>query len=454
MGVKFLGGMHMLNNHLLPNGEEQYFPRIRFHEFKDDLGWKVRPFKSLFTFKTTNSFSREFLNYKSGNIKNIHYGDIHTKFSTLFNIELEEVPYVNANVNLDKISPDNYCQVGDVIFADASEDLKDVGKHIEIINLNNEKVISGTHTLLARKIDNSLITGFSSYLFSSRYLRQQIQKESQGTKVLGISAGRLSGIKIYLPNSADEQRKIADFLSSLDKLIESASFKLKLYKEHRAGILQKLFPKNGENLPKLRFDNFDQPWKEISSDIAFTRIKTKNSVNEKNVLTISAQMGLIGQEEYFKKSVSSKNVSGYYLIKKGEFAYNKSYSAGYPMGAIKQLTRYEQGVVSPLYICFSINLKILDNDFFQYLCDGGFLNSELRKIAQEGARNHGLLNIGLDDFFKNIVFKVPSKEEQKKIASCLTSLDCLISNQTNYIEQLKRHKRSLMQQLFPVVEEI
>ncbi|MDR6630309.1 restriction endonuclease subunit S [Acinetobacter schindleri] len=442
----------MLNNHLLPNGEEQYFPRIRFHEFKDDLGWKVRPFKSLFTFKTTNSFSREFLNYKSGNIKNIHYGDIHTKFSTLFNIELEEVPYVNANVNLDKISPDNYCQVGDVIFADASEDLKDVGKHIEIINLNNEKVISGTHTLLARKIDNSLITGFSSYLFSSRYLRQQIQKESQGTKVLGISAGRLSGIKIYLPTSADEQRKIADFLSSLDKLIESASFKLKLYKEHRTGLLQQLFPKNGENLPKLRLGKFSQEWKDIKLSEIAKPVKKKNSTGDEiKVLSLSNEHGLVSQADYFLKKVAGDNTERYIVLKKNDFVYNDRITKNSTYGTIKRLSLYESGIVSPIYKCFRFE-KNQNPVFWEYFFESKTHESEIKQIVNEGARA-GRYNISIDKFLSINVMQ-PSSTEQEKIASCLTSLDRLISNQTNYIEQLKKHKTGLMQQLFPVVEEI
>ncbi|MBW3039176.1 restriction endonuclease subunit S, partial [Acinetobacter baumannii] len=101
---------------------------------------EIKPFNSLYEFKTTNTFSRDFLNYETGSVKNIHYGDIHTKFSTLFNLENENVPFVNQSVNLKRISDENYCKEGDLVFADASEDLKDVGKHIEIINLNNEKV--------------------------------------------------------------------------------------------------------------------------------------------------------------------------------------------------------------------------------------------------------------------------------------------------------------------------
>ena len=118
-------------------------------------------------FKVTNSFSRENLNYETGNIKNIHYGDIHTKFQTLFDIEKELVPYINGEISLIRISEDYYCQEGDIVFADASEDLNDVGKSIEIVNLNGEKLLSGLHTLLARPNKKYFHKGFNGYLFKS-----------------------------------------------------------------------------------------------------------------------------------------------------------------------------------------------------------------------------------------------------------------------------------------------
>src|SRR5690606_21997351 len=141
-------------------------------------------------FKVTNSFSRENLNYQVGTIKNIHYGDIHTKFQTLFNITNEIVPFINDEINVGRISDENYCKEGDIIFADASEDLNDVGKSIEIINVNREKLLSGLHTLLARPKVNIFHLGFNGYLFKSNQVRTQIQKESQGSKVLSINVGR------------------------------------------------------------------------------------------------------------------------------------------------------------------------------------------------------------------------------------------------------------------------
>ncbi|WP_221901589.1 hypothetical protein [Bathymodiolus platifrons methanotrophic gill symbiont] len=117
--------------------EGEAVPKLRFPEFRGAGEWSSEILEDVYHLKGTNSFSREKLNYKNGEVKNIHYGDIHTKFSTLFDIKKENIPFINASENLEKIKAENCCVEGDIIFADASEDLDDVGKSIEIVNLNN-----------------------------------------------------------------------------------------------------------------------------------------------------------------------------------------------------------------------------------------------------------------------------------------------------------------------------
>jgi type I restriction enzyme S subunit len=243
-------------------------PKLRFPEFLDSGEWEEKTLGDLYSFKSTNSFSRDQLNYENGVVRNIHYGDIHTKFSTLFNIKNENVPFVNPSESLEKIKPDCYCVESDIIFADASEDLEDIGKSIEIVHLNNQKLLSGLHTLLARQKNNTFIVGFGGYLFKSNWIRNQIQKESQGTKVLGISATRLSSISIAFPVKTKEQQKIADCLSSIDDRITAETQKLATLKAHKKGLTQQLFPAEGETLPKLRFPEFRDSgeWKKGTID--------------------------------------------------------------------------------------------------------------------------------------------------------------------------------------------
>jgi type I restriction enzyme S subunit len=222
--------------------EGEGLPRLRFPEFRDAPEWVIRSFKEIYEFESTNTYSRDQLNYTAGDVKNIHYGDIHTKFATQFRIGTETVPFVNPGEPLAKFESSAYCQAGDMIFADASEDLADVGKSIEIVELNGEKVLSGSHTILARQRQRDFVVGFGAFLFKSRGVRAQIEKEAQGTKVMGISPSRLAGIEIRFPLEKAEQRRIAECLSSLDDQIAAEAAKAILLKAHKAGLMQQLFP--------------------------------------------------------------------------------------------------------------------------------------------------------------------------------------------------------------------
>lgn len=201
------------------------------------------------------------------------------------------------------------------------------------------------------------------------------------------------------------------------------------------------------NTPQLRFPGFEGEWEEKKLSDVFTRLTKKNTEDNKNILTISAQYGLISQLDFFKKSVSASDVTGYYLLRKGDFAYNKSSSQGRPVGAIKPLKLYDKGVVSTLYICF----KCKDPNaigFWEQYFDASIFDKEIMSIAQEGARNHGLLNVPTKGFFDLTVLE-PTPTEQKKIAECLEEIDNLIAAQEEKVDALKEKKRGLMQQLFP-----
>lgn len=187
-------------------------------------------------------------------------------------------------------------------------------------------------------------------------------------------------------------------------------------------------------------------WQEIRFKNMFSRITRTNKENNDNVLTISAQYGLINQRDFFNKDIASDDKSNYYLLENGEFAYNKSYSNGYPYGALKRLDMYDKGIVSPLYICFAANEENKCPDFYIHYFEAGKMNREIQAFAQEGARNHGLLNIAVDDFFNSNII-APSMPEQKKIAEILSTQDKLIALKEKLLEEKKCQKKALMQQL-------
>ena len=197
------------------------------------------------------------------------------------------------------------------------------------------------------------------------------------------------------------------------------------------------------NVPKLRFKEFNDEWNYNSLSNYVERIITKNKNNESNlVLTISAQYGLVDQVKFFNRKVSSSNISGYYLLNNGDFAYNKSYSNGYPWGAIKRLNNYNQGVVSSLYICFRPKNNI-DSDYLEQYFETNKWYRQVSEISVEGARNHGLLNIAVNDFFETKHY-IPSIMEQAKIGQTLQLLDKKIELQTKKIETLKLFKKGLL----------
>lgn len=185
-------------------------------------------------------------------------------------------------------------------------------------------------------------------------------------------------------------------------------------------------------------------WGEVRFHDMFSRVVRKNKEGNTNVLTISAQYGLINQNEFFNKTVASDDKSNYYLMKKGEFAYNKSYSNGYPFGALKRLDFYDKGIVSPLYICFAANENNKCPDFYVHYFEVGLMNREIQAFAQEGARNHGLLNISVDDFFNSNLLNPPIGE-QKKIAEILATQDRVIELKEKLIAEKQSQKKYLMQ---------
>ena len=166
----------------------------------------------------------------------------------------------------------------------------------------------------------------------------------------------------------------------------------------------------------------------------------KNTNNETSLpLTISSKDGLVDQISYFNKTVASKDMSGYYLLKNGEYAYNKSYSVGYDFGSVKRLDRYDMGALSTLYICFA--LKKHDSDFIKAYFDSLKWYREIYMISAEGARNHGLLNVPTDEFFDTKHYIPQDLAEQRKIADFMIALERRIEAQQSLVDSLKKYKR-------------
>ena len=419
-----------------PVQSENRIPKVRFPGF---FGvWERKKVGEIFSFITTNSFSRENLNYKNGKVKNIHYGDIHTKFKTCFDVTRETVPFVNNEIILNKIPSDNYCKEGDLIIADASEDYADIGKCIEIINLNNEKVLAGLHTLQARPALKKFYTGFSGQLMKSNTIHLQIMRIAQGTKVLSISTGRLANIILSIP-SLLEQQKIAEFLGLVDLWIEDSRLQKENFELYKMGMMQKIFSQevrfkddSGKSFPKWEEKKLGEILKE----------RKEYSIKGKGYPHISlTTKGVVPKSERYDRDflVGNDETKGYKITRLNDLCYNP---ANLKFGVIS-INKLGAGIFSPIYVTFEVVGQNVDFVGY-YLIRDAFINKARR---YEQGTVYERMAVHPDDFVKvKVLF--PSLPEQQKIADLLTSIDKIIEAKQQQITQAGQWKKGLMQRLF------
>lgn len=277
---------------------------------------------------------------------------------------------------------------------------------------------------------------------------KHIKIVSQRSGQPGVNVDELKSYTLSMPINKEEQQALGSYFQHLDSLIQSTTKKIESLKQVKAASLQSMFPQEGETKPRVRFKGFEGDWEKVSLKKFAKRVTRKNKNMESTLaLTISSIDGLVSQIDYFNNLVVGANLANYYLLRNGEFAYNKSYSRGYPFGSVKRLDRYEQGILSTLYIVFSINDQI-SSDYLTHFFDTTLWHKGVAERAEEGARNHGLLNIGADDFMSIDIVVPPSINEQQKIANYLQNLDSQISLQTQRLEKLKQIKSACLDNMF------
>lgn len=300
--------------------------------------------------------------------------------------------------------------------------------------------------------NNTMLYSFDITLWDTMFCQSYFEtidlaKLVQVGSLPSYNGSMVGKINIHLP-SIEEQKAIGAYFQQLDSLIQSTTKKIESLKQVKAASLQSMFPQVGDNTPRVRFKGFEGEWKKVSLMKYAKRINRKNKNMESTLaLTISSIDGLVSQIDYFNNLVVGANLANYYLLKKGEFAYNKSYSRGYPFGSVKRLERYDQGILSTLYIVFCINDEI-SSDYLSRFFDTTLWHKQVAERAEEGARNHGLLNIGAEDFMSIDIVLPKSLDEQQQIADYFTSLDTQITLQTQRLEKLKQIKSACLDNMF------
>lgn len=314
-----------------------------------------------------------------------------------------------------------------------------------------EGITSPAYTIIEFRDKSQQDDIFWKYVLTSKEFIKRLETVTYGIRDgRSISFEDFSELGFNVPD-IKEQRKIGKTLTVIDTLIRKLEQKLEKLRNIKQSLLNQMFVNvnRGGDAPLIRFNGYNNKWIMLTLNDISERITRKNTNNESSLpLTVSAQYGLINQNDFFNSRIASKDVSGYYLIKNGEFAYNKSSSDGYPFGAVKRLDRYKMGVLSTLYIIFALNKDKIDSDFLSIFFETDKWYEHISQRAAEGARNHGLLNISSEDFLDLKILTPKSKNEQNLIAGYVSALGRLVEGTSSKLTKLRTMKQSLLQKMF------
>ena len=409
-------------------------PAIRFKGFSD--AWEQRKFSDVVA-------TRRGLTYKPSDIRKNGVRVLRSSniAEDSFALSDEDVFVVREAVNID------CARANDILITAANGSSRLVGKHTIISGIPEESAVHGGFMLLGTTKEPHFVNASMGSSWYRRFIELFV---AGGNGAIGnLNKNDLDNQEIAIP-SEDEQKKIGAFFQHLDNLITLHQRKFEKLTNVKKSMLEKMFPQNGSSYPEIRFKGFTDPWEQRKLGELVDRVVRKNTNNESTLpLTISAQYGLVDQITYFNNRVASRDVSNYYLVLNGEFAYNKSTSDGYPFGAVKRLDLYEKGVLSTLYIVFAPKKEQqIDSDYLTVFFDTDRWHKGVAERAAEGARNHGLLNISAEDFF-DIDLSVPKDiVEQKQIGAFIRQLDNLITLHQRELEKLQNIKKSMLEKMF------
>lgn len=420
-------------------------PELRFPGFEGE--WEEKKFNDIFSLLSNNTCSRAEMDNNAGVALNVHYGDILTKYNEILDVKKTNIPYVTDNELLIKYK-DSFLQDGDIIISDTAED-STVGKCTEIQNHQEIIILSGLHTIPVRP-QRKFAKGYLGYFLNSESYHNQLLPLMQGVKVSSISRTAIKKTEIFFP-SLPEQQKIAECLSSVDNLIQAEADQLQALKDHKKGLMQQIFPQEGETTPKLRFPGFEGEWEEKklgecllqTPDYGLNAPAVPFSDNLPvylRITDISDDGKYIKDGKVSVATVLTKDNS----LQEGDIVFART---GASVGKTYKY-RVEDGLL--VFAGFLIRIKPdetqIDSEFlFQYT-----QTKTYKKWVEVTSTRSGQPGINSLEI-SSLLILFPSLPEQQKIASCFSSLDEGIAAQQRKVEALKEHKKGLMQKLFPTI---
>lgn len=421
--------------------EGRKVPGIRFEGFEEE--WEQRKLGEILYSLRNNTLSRAELSLENGVVKNVHYGDILVKFGEILDVKKELLPMIVDELVLAKYR-DSFLQNGDIVIADTAED-ETVGKCIEIAGVSNEKIIAGLHTIPCRPLFN-FASGYLGYYLNSDDYHRQLLPLMQGIKVTSISKSALQDTIIQYPKSLEEQVQIGTYFRWLDHLITLHQRRYKRLKLFKESMLNKMFPKDSEKIPEIRFEGFSNDWKQHKLGKIASKITMKNTGSQYiETFTNSAEFGIISQRDFFDHNVSNiENIEGYYVVEDDVFVYNPRISTSAPVGPINRNKLGRTGVVSPLYTVFKTH--DIDSEYLEWYFKSNHWHLFMYFNGDTGARSDRFSI--KDSVFFEMPIPIPDIDEQIKIGKYLSKLDSLITLQQYKLENLQNFKKSLLEKMF------
>jgi len=417
-------------------------PKIRFKGYTED--WEQRKLRDILISLQNNTLSRADLSDEAGVAKNIHYGDVLIKFGEVLDVSKVQLPMISDESVLTRYKA-SFLQNGDVIVADTAEDTT-VGKCSEIAGLNNEIVLSGLHTIPYRPVEK-FASGYLGYYLNSSAYHNQLIPLMQGIKVTSISKSAMQDTDIIYPKSKEEQVKIGCYFRSLDHLITLHQRKCEETKKLKKYMLQKMFPKNGESVPEIRFAGFTDAWEQrkLSELLYLSNEKNDGSYTRDDVLAASLGTELQKKHIYFGLRATDESVKNYKVVLPKDVIYTKSPIKGFPNGIIRT-NKGETGIVPTLY-CVYHSIDTINPSIIQaYFESKERLDAYLVPLVNIGARNN--VNITDKEFINGSICIPKNETEQNRIVDLLEKISNLITLHQRKCDELKNMKQYMLQNMF------
>ncbi len=416
------------------SSEKSLTPQIRFKGFTE--AWEQRKFLDTFDFLSNNTLSRSQLSDTRGSTLNIHYGDVLIKFGELIDVSKESIPRIADDLVAEMLS----CQKlknGDVVIADTAEDIT-VGKCSELRKCENKAIVSGLHTIACRP-QLKFASGYLGYYMNSNSFHNQLLPLMQGTKVISVSKSAIKNTEINYPNLF-EQRLIGKILIALDNLIALHQRKLDALKKIKSALLEKMFPKDGSNIPEIRFTGFTEAWEQRK----FLTIYRKN--DERNDAGLSADKTLSVATMTFNcdgNGAGAESLPNYKRLRIGDVAFEGHTNKEFSFGRFV-LNDAGDGIMSPRFTCLRPITK-QDYSFWKY-----YIHSEkvMKEKLVNSTKSGTMMNELVVEDFLNESILIPSLEEQKKIGFIFKSLTNLITLHQRKLDALKKIKSALLEKMF------